>query len=539
MTLLRPHSVQLPRFSRFFSAVPRAALIPLALWTLAACGGPSDVGPLRHVLLISMDTTRADHLGCYGGRVRTPNIDALAAEGVRFADVTSPAPTTLAAHTSLMTGCWPHTHGVVRNGFVVNGENVMLAEILRDAGFHTAAVLGSFALERRFDFNQGFAHYDEQFDLLVTPFGFDQNQRSAEKVTAALLAHLDEVGDGPERLFLFAHYFDPHAPYAPPAPHDAAYRADGSPATSDGRDIERAVRAHQRAITGQEFGHGRVIIDGLVGDARKLVGRSGEPGEVDRRMADLYAGEIAYVDAAIGDLLAGLRERGLLEQTLVVLVADHGETFWEHHDFWNHGLWVHQTTVQVPLLLRFPDGRHRSRVVEQPVSTIDLLPTLCELLDLELPERCEGVSLVPLMKGLALRRGPVYSVATQPGRVVERPGEWGNRYKPHCVRDGPWKYVRSPYQGGIEQLFHLGDDPREREDLLRGTPTPGLRARLETLRATLDRWSAGASPLPSHFDRSQIEDTRRRLKALGYGGGPESGDGSRDGSGDDDGREPR
>ena len=172
-----------------------------------------------------------------------------------------------------------------------------------------------------------------------------------------------------------------------------------------------------------------------------------------------------------------------------------------------------ETTVHVPLLLRFPDGRHAGRVVESPVSNIDVLPTLCELLQLPLPERCEGVSLVPLLKGVLMDRGPVFSEATQPWGV-EGGGVWGNRRKPQCVRRGPWKYVHVPY-ARVEQLFHLEDDPGERQNLLAGD---ALSAEvidvLAELRQALAEWRAEAAPLPSKLDRATLS----RLRGLGYTG---------------------
>jgi arylsulfatase A-like enzyme len=499
----------------------------LALLCLSGCGGRDSAGyegPYRHLVLISLDTTRADHLSCYGQdgagapRVATPRLDRLAQAGTRFADVTAAAPTTLASHTSLMTGTWPHTHGVVRNGFKVNEQNVMLAELLRQQGFHTAGFLGSFALESRFRFDQGFDWFDETFDILVDGSA-DQNQRLAEDVTAAALAHVDEVKDDAERLFLFLQYFDPHAPYGPPV-------SQGAPRT-DMVQVDAAVRAHQRAITGgQDFGHSDSINHGLVGPRRQLVGAAaGTPLAEDKLLAEAYAGEVAYMDLCLGRFLDGLEARGLLKDTLVVVTADHGETFWEHHDFWNHGLWLYQTTVHVPLIVVLPDGRGAGRSVDTPVSNIDVVPTLCELLGLELPQRNEGVSLVPFLDGKSFDRGAVFSEATQPGPAsgVERPGKWGNLYKPRAVRRGPWKYIISPYNK-VEQLFHLGDDPQERTDLLaQGAKVgPGRVKLVNELRAELAAWQDSARTLPSSFDRSQYAETVERLKAMGYAGSGDS-----------------
>ena len=191
--------------------------------------GPTYKGPVQHVILISPDTTRLDHFGCYGNTwIRTPNMDALSAESILFTDYTTVVSTTLASHTSLFTGKFPHTHGVPRNGFMVNTDNIMVAEILKDAGFRTAGFLGSFALDSRFDFAQGFDHYDENFDILVGTGGADQNQRNAEAVTNAVIGYLEENGAG-RNLFLFVHYFDPHLPYSPSPPYDTMYAEDERP----------------------------------------------------------------------------------------------------------------------------------------------------------------------------------------------------------------------------------------------------------------------------------------------------------------------
>jgi arylsulfatase A-like enzyme len=497
----------------------RSTLFAVSL-LCCACGdeAPRYAGPYRHVLLISLDTTRADHLGCNGDtRGLTPRIDALAARGAVFGQATAPAPTTLASHTSLMTGSYPHTHGVVRNGFTVHADNVMLAEVLRAAGFRTAAVLGSFALESRFAFDQGFELFDESFDVLVTPGGYDQNQRSAARVTDAALAAADAAG-GAERLFLFAHYFDAHVPYTPPEDVARARVAPGEGLSASALDVELAVQAQQRRVLGRERvpGLAGVIVKGL--EPALLSAADGAAHGQDTWLARLYAAEVAGVDREVGRLLDGLASRGLLEETLVVLTGDHGETFWEHGDYWNHGLWVHETTVHVPLVVALPDGRGAGARVAAPVSTVDVLPTLCELLALPLPARTEGRSLVAALDGAALPRAPVFCEATQPGARLERPGEWGNRRKPHAVRRGPWKYVNAPYLE-LEQLFHLGSDPGETTDLVAaGALTPPAREALTELRAELLAWLQRADPLPSAFDRTQFDETARRLEALGYGG---------------------
>ena len=501
---------------------PYRGLLLSGLALLAGgCSGSGADAPFEHIILISLDTTRADHLGCYGSQEGlTPAIDSIAREGIVFRDVTSPAPTTLASHTSMMTGSYPQTHGVVRNGFRVNDENVMLAEMLRAVGFHTAAILGSFALERRFGFNQGFEHFDEQFDVLILPGGVDQNQRSSAKVTDAALAHLDEAR--PKKLFLFTHFFDAHLPYTPPEAIARKHVAEGGPLMATMSNAETAVAAHQYKISGQGIGLSAVASTGLL--ASWIEQALGRPLRGDRGLAQLYSAEIEAMDAQIGRLLQGLEERGYLQKALVIITGDHGETFWEHGDVWNHGLWVHQTTVSVPLVLHFPKGVYASREVLDPVSTIDLVPTLIDLLGLERPARVEGSSLRPALEGRALEHGPVFSQATQPVARHEKGQAWKNFRKPRCIRDGRWKYIHAPYLE-LEQLFDLQSDPGETHNLLRAQPvspeTLALRARL---RAALDTWVGGAQPLDSTLDPTQMQETFERLRAMGYGGGDPSKD---------------
>ena len=492
-----------------------------------------------HVLFITLDTTRADHIGAYGNQeVKTPALDALAAEATVFTQCMAAAATTLASHTSLLTGTYPLSHGVRRNGYFVGDDNVLLAELLREAGFYCAAFIGSSALTHKSDLGQGFDLYDDDFSLKAETGGRDQDQRTAAQVSQALLDHVDAVlerqaseADFPERLFLLAHYFDPHAPYAPSA--SLAQRYGASRKVGDFDDIESAVVAQQRRVLGESavsLGQQSVIGRGL---SEALVQKApGVPTKVGRDLAKLYAGEITATDDAIGSLLAGLAARGILEDTIVVVTADHGETFWEHGNFWNHGLWVSETDVHVPLIVRFPDGRGAGRRVGAPVSGVDVVPTLLDALGLSdsasglaggaaeyevKGDPSRGRSLLRALDGQALSDRVVFSEATQPGPSVEMseteiPLPWGNARKPQAARLGDWKLIDAPYLG-LKQLFHLGQDPGERTDLLQAGPlTPAARAAFDDLELALSRWRASAKPKASAYDSSQTDD----LKGLGY-----------------------
>lgn len=515
-----------------------APVLLLGIGCSCSCSGSEDSpqigeGAYKHVLLISIDTTRADRIGCYGGEIaKTPRLDALAEEGVLFEDMTSAATSTLSSHTSILTGLYPRRHGVARNGFMVNEENVTLAEVLGDNGFHTAGVIGSFALDEMFEIDQGFDVWDQNFDIEFDPRHADQNQRTGDRVTDAALSIVGQL-DGSERLFLFAHYFDVHAPYAPPEPYASEYAVPGK-LTSDFADVDRQVGKHQTRILGQT----RPVYD--IGLNRPLVEKvdgSSLPG--DEKLRALYDGELAFTDMQIGRLLDGLDELGFLEDCIVIVTGDHGETFWEHGDFWHHGAWVYQTNVHVPFIVHLPDRRGAGTRVEEPVSGVDIFPTVLELLEIPLPEPVNGVSQVAAIDGAALPERPIYSESTQPtklilggknGKKIEDMFAWPNELKAKSVRMGRWKYVLAPYMR-FEELFDLEVDPGERNNLIQNTPfapdsaqgqlinpTPESAAAFQKLQQEYGRWTQEMKPRKSHFNKAQMADVLKRLQKLGYVG---------------------
>ncbi len=449
---------------------------------LAACGG--EPAPPRHVIAISLDTTRADHFGFAGNeRVATPRLDALAAESIVFPDFMTVVSTTLASHTSLFTGKYAHHHGVPRNGFVVNEDNEMLAEILKREGFHTAGFAGSFALESRFDFAQGFDHYDESFDTFAGIVG-DQDQRRAETVTDAVIAYLDQIGV-PEHLFLFVHYFDPHLPYDAPPPFETRYDPRG--------------REDLPPIGLQRGKKGRLVL--------------GRETPVARRYAAQYAAEISYLDEHVGRLLDALAERGILDQAIVVVTSDHGENFWEHVPFFGHGRTVYRTTMDAVGMIRLPGGERGGTVVRGVLASIDILPTVLRELHIEPPAGVDGEAIPLRGDPGAVQDRTRFGQATYPWRV-EREGSWANLPKARFVREGRYKLIQTPYLHTAE-LYDLEADPHETHNLL-ASPTPEVQALAARLAGELDAWAASADPLPSRFEPSQTEETLERLRRLGY-----------------------
>jgi arylsulfatase A-like enzyme len=437
--------------------------------------------------MVTLDTTRADQLGFYGNPgVKTPRLDALASESIVLEDLMSVVPTTLASHVSLFTGRYPHFHGVPRNGFMVNAENLMLAEVLRREGFVTAGFTGSFALDSRCNFAQGFEHYDERFDRHADLEGRTQNERSAESVTTAVLDWLDST-ELPERLFLFVHFFDPHAPYEAPPPFDTLYDPSGREGLPPQQNVGR---------------------DGIV--------RVGTKNEIADRLARQYAAEVSYMDHNIGRLLDGLRQRDILTDALLVVTSDHGENFWEHGAVFDHGWSTFQTTMRSVGILRLPGERGAGRRIEGPLATIDILPTVLTHLGIPVPEGIDGEA-IGLEAPWPTPQRPVFGQATKPWHEVETDPRWTNMNKARCIRQGRHKLVQVPY-AQIEALYDLQADPLEQNNLLAagGSEVQGLAAEL---RRRLEAWAATADPLPSRFEPSQLEETVKRLKALGYLGG--------------------
>jgi len=313
--------------------------VACALGVLALPGcAPRDERP--DVILITIDTLRADRLGAYGDdQVSTPTLDALAREGARFTRASAVTPVTLPSHASILTGRYPSSHGVRNNGtFRLPADVATLAEALGASGWHAEAAVGAVVLAARYGLARGFDHYDDAFEQ------DGRTERRAAEVTDAVLARLPAIDDDAP-LFLWAHYFDPHASYEPPPPFDAA---------------------------------------------------------VDR-----YRGEIAYTDREIGRLLDGLGRAGRLDNAVVVVVADHGEAFGEHGET-HHGLFVYEPTVHVPMIATWKGRIAPGTVVDAVVSQVDLAPTLLGLLGLPAMPDVDGVDLSPTLRAAgepAARRG--------------------------------------------------------------------------------------------------------------------------------------
>jgi arylsulfatase A-like enzyme len=316
---------------------------------VAPQGGASPTA----LLVITLDTTRADRIGAYGHRTaRTPNIDGLADRGVLFEQALTPAPLTVPAHASLMTGYQPPHHGVRTNDDVLQDEpNLTLAEILRERGFRTGAFLGAAVLHRWSGLDQGFETYGDDFPLDSSPFDSFYAEKRAAEVVAAALGWLSEVGDEP--FFLWVHLFDPHAPYQPPGEFAAEFR--------------------------------------------------------DRP----YDGEIAYGDEQIGVLLEALGRLGLRDRTLIMFLSDHGEGLGEHREG-SHGFFIYDSTVRIPFIISCPSVLPQRLRVTSQVQIVDFMPTALAILGADQGIETGGRNLSSLVAGEEIEEVAIYGETRYP-----------------------------------------------------------------------------------------------------------------------------
>ena len=434
-----------PRGLRFFPLFMALALASAVAgyWFLGR-GRLSDGEP-QNVLIVTADTFRADRLGVYGGPVPTPNLDRLAGNGVVFERAMTAVPVTLPSHASLFTGTYPFLHGVRDNGGrPLAARNTTLAEVLRENGYATGGFVGAFVLDRRWGLDQGFDVYSDGFDEEPSEgANRGETQRSGGEVLDDALPWMASVED--RRFFAWVHLFDAHTPYEPPA----------------------------------EFRRGTSV-------------------------SDLYDGELAYVDHLVGRLLDWLEREGLAQSTVVVFVGDHGESLGEHGEK-THGFFVYDATMRVPLLLRAPRKALTGRRVPELVRTIDVLPTVLELVGVESPRVVEGRSLVALSEGR---------------ESGAEPSAYGESFFPAHYG---WSPLKSLWSGTLHlvdaprpELYDVAADPGETENLA-SSRAGTVRRLTEELRSVEE--SSRPEFGEASTDASVDPETEAKLRALGYLGG--------------------
>lgn len=446
----------------------------------------------RVVVLISLDTTRADDLSCYGDPVaRTPNLDALAARGVRFDMALSQAPTTLASHASLFSGRDGHGTGVVRNGVGVLPELPLLAEQLAAAGWDTQAVIGASVLGASQGLARGFRVYDDDVGDNKVRRRYEDD---APGVTRRALAAVDGREAG-KPLFLFVHYFDAHMPWT---------------------NAPRALQ--EELLAGQPL-----TIQPTPGMMRQLSALARANALDDSRIRQarvLHKAEVAWVDQSIDILVDGLEQRGLLSNSLIVALADHGESLGEPNasEGFGHGQDVDGPVLRVPLILAGQGelATPAGKVIGRQVRLMDVGTTLLTLSGVggRLGEG-EDLSRLWTQPGQPHPAPPSFAEASKPG-AFEREDAWNNLNFERSVASGGHMLVRTPWQGDATHLYRLSPDWPEigagEGEVGEAEADDGGRI-AAALRASLARWDAEA---PAHRDVSVTGATGDMLQALGY-----------------------
>jgi len=434
-------------------AVPARSLGLLAV-VLAAAAGAWFLRPLAsphpNLLLVTIDTLRADHVGAYGyGLASTPVLDGLARRGARFEHAESAVPLTGPSHSTILTGLYPPAHGVRDNvNFVLEPRHPTLATRLKGLGYGTAAFVGAYPVAASLGFAQGFDEFEEGFH--VSPVPGEGAERPGNEVADSVIAWLAKSNRA-RPFFVWMHLYDPHAPYKPPPPYSERFR-------------ERP-----------------------------------------------YDGEIAFADAQIGRVLQALLSDGRDKNTLVIAVADHGESLGEHGEG-THAVLIYEATLRIPLIMAGP-GVAGSRVVHERVATVDIVPTAMSLLGFPPPPGLAGRDLRPALAGERLHVEALYGESLF-GRLNCR---WSSL---RSWTEGDWKLIN----GAKPELYDIGRDPDETQDR-----AAEERVRVDRMRQALGAALARMAPAGDNAHAVALSpEQQERLRSLGYAGGGSGGSGSLD-----------
>jgi len=402
-----------------------------------------------NVLLITLDTLRADHVSCYNPQsVPTPHIDALAARGVRFNQAVVQVPLTAPSHASILTGTYPPVHKIRdMGGFILDKSVPTLASLAQDAGCDTAAFVGSAVLSHIYGLHRGFEIYNDDMGTRPEegPLPGVVAEVRGDTVSDRALDWLEQhygssgsSGSG-KNFFLWVHYYDPHFPYEPPTPYKERYAKDP------------------------------------------------------------YSGEVAFADEQAGRLLQWLTDHGVNEKTLIVLMADHGESLGDHGEY-THGVFLYDSTMRIPLIVAGP-GILKGQTVDQQVRSIDIMPTIADFLAISPGDKVQGTSLMPLLA--SLKHVPAnYSYMET---LYPKTGMGWSELR--GMRTDQWKLIIAPKP----ELYKMGEDPAEKQNVKDRYPADADHLQKKV-------WEvAGAPGSLQKVERQPVDDeTLRQLQSLGY-----------------------
>lgn len=454
---------------------------------LLACGaGPGNPGTAPthagiNVLLLTIDTLRADHLTCYGyPRKTSPTMDDLASRGVLFDNAFTYWPKTRASFAAMFTSFYASQHGLTVRERDLPDYNQTLAEALKEAGYQTAAAVDNGNLDRQLGFSQGFDRYLQVWDDGGTEA--DRTERLTDFATGFLKTYQET-----DPFFLWIHYVNPHTPYEPPEELLDLFREDG--VVPRGPKLEPVIGYH-----------------GGVNRHLPGAGTSYWGDYVDR-----YDGEVAFADREIGRVLETLEKSSHRDSTLIVLTSDHGESLGEHDYYFDHGYDLFDPSLRVPLILAFPGILPQGEIVQSAVSTLDIFPSVLDLAQVTFPPGLQGRSLLPLVR-----------------RTEEQLHErlfFQNDQHQVGISNGRLKLILYPQTEQAESYYELYDTWRDPDELDNRYPASQqavapLQAELGSFRTRTVAWQQETDrrrrEAPARQDVELSEETLRNLEALGY-----------------------
>ena len=449
-----------------------------------ACGvRPAPETP-PNVILISLDTVRRDAVGVYreSGPSPTPNLDLFAADCVRFDDAWAPIPFTLPSHMSIFTGLHPKSHGVDTRTQVLNPGIPTVAELATAEGYSTIGLVSNIWMKGTFGFNRGFDHYEK------IPFGLTY----ADRINDRLFDLLDRTDLFDQPLFVFLHYIDAHSDFLKTGTSALPYYSSPEYLAEIGLTTDTTAFCDPEGNCGTHF--------------LTAANRTGRPiaEATIRQLADLYTAGVRLLDDNLGVLFRELEDRGLLENSLVIITSDHGEEFREHGRFVHAQPYVE--SLAVPLLIRFPGGAHAGRVVKHPVELADLMPTMLVAMGIDPPDHLPAHDLLSSI------------VDPDESTPIQILGCDKTRRQRFSLRSADHNLVVD-YSSGETELYDRAADPAERTDISAEQPEI-VEALGALLLKTLDRYRKLGARLNDPDARDTIdvlsEEEQQQLRAIGY-----------------------
>jgi len=420
-----------------------------------------------NILLIAVDTLRADHLKCYGYNKNTsPNIDRLAQKSVLFKNTISQIPVTNPSFASIFTSVYSHEHGA-QNGIPIDKKFTLLAEILKKEGYTTAAFVSGYPLIAKVSgLQRGFDLYDDKLSThLHEGLSPEYTERTADQTTDSTVKWINSNID--KKFFLWIHYYDPHAPYKPQPPYNKLF-------------IEKKKESINIPLKKIEY-YSRLD---KITDANYYISQ--------------YDGEIAFTDIYIGRILKKLEELKLTKKTLILFIADHGESLTEHNTYFDHGSNLYDEQIKVPFIINYPSFIPENKIVENQVRTIDVMPTLLDLLGIPISKEAKGVSLVPLIFGKQQKLpNEAYSETFAPEVPLDK----------FSLRFKNLKYIFTP-KTKVKEFYNLENDPGELVNLI-DKKLPDAKV----LEKKLFNWMGKYDKRPN---KEVSETVKEKLKSLGY-----------------------